>query len=550
MALFVQPRFDRGDQVVDPFSAQRRYRNRPPGLQLPFGQIKQPRAGIAVEPVDLVPDLDQPGIGRLNTELGKNLFDIVRLRGGILVRHIAHVQDDVGLDHLLQRGAERRHQHGRQVGDEADGVGQNDAVAVRQRDAPQRRVERREQHIGRQHARRRHAIEQRRLTGIGVADQRHGRIRHPLAAVAMQLAGALDLLEFAFDALDAVFDHSPVGFELRLARAAEKAVAAALALKMGPGADQTAFLIIEMRVLDLQRAFAGAGAPAEDFQNQSGAIDDLRAPGFFEIALLHRGDWAVHHHHGRGMAFDQPGNLVDLAGADIGRRPHVVERDQSLLHDIEVDGARQSGGFFEASLGRARLRLRAAGLAPHLALEPRLDHDGAAGLRARRRRAQEIGAFVTLALFQSDLVPSRRLFAAFEQLDRVTGHDGRNRVLVDELGMPIPPQQNAEIIEPCHDALQFNAVDQENGQRNFCFADVIEESVLQILRTFGCHGRVPFFCPRLTRETFVARVLHTRVLPHVPLSPTQKRCQAQDIAIRWQVVSGCKHKLARNSPKR
>ena len=139
----------------------------------------------------------------------------------------------------------------------------------------------------------------------------------------MQLAGALDLVEFAFDALDAVFDHAPVGFELRLARPAEKAEAAALALKMGPGADQPAFLIIEMRVLDLQRAFARARAPAEDFQDQSGAIDDLRAPGLFEIALLHRRNRAIHHHHGRGKAFDQPGNLIDLAGADIGRRPHA-----------------------------------------------------------------------------------------------------------------------------------------------------------------------------------------------------------------------------------
>jgi hypothetical protein len=71
--------------------------------------------------------------------------------------------------------------------------------------------------------------------------------------------------------------------------------------------------------------------------------------------------------------------------------------------------------------------------------------------------------------------------------------------------MSISPQQHAEVIEPGHYALQFNSVDQENGQRDFCFADVIEKGVLQILRTFGGHGRVPFFCPRLTRETFVAQ---------------------------------------------
>ena len=67
---------------------------------------------------------------------------------------------------------------------------------------------------------------------------------------------------------DAVFDHAAIGFELRLARPAEKTEAAALALEMGPRAHQPALLIIQMRVLDLQRAFSGARAPAEDFKNQ------------------------------------------------------------------------------------------------------------------------------------------------------------------------------------------------------------------------------------------------------------------------------------------
>ncbi len=161
----------------------------------------------------------------------------------------------------------------------------------------------------------------------------------------MQLAGAFDLVEFAFDAPDAIFDHAPVGFELRLARPAEKAETAALALEMGPGADQPAFLIVEMGVLDLQRAFPRARAPAEDFQDQPGAVNDLCAPGLFEIALLHRRDRAIHHHHGCGKTLNETGKFIDLAGADISGGLDAVERDQPLLHHIEVDGAREPDGL-------------------------------------------------------------------------------------------------------------------------------------------------------------------------------------------------------------
>ena len=226
-------------------------------------------------------------------------------------------------------------------------------VAVRQIDRAQRRIERRKQHVGRQHARRRHAVEQRRFAGIGVADQRHDRIRHALAAVAMQLAGALDLVELGLDARDAVLDDAPVGFDLRLARPAEKAEAAALALKMRPGAHQPAFLVGEMRELDLQRAFARARAAAENFQDQAGAVDDFGVPGLLQIALLHRRDRAIHDHDRRRQAFRQAGDLVDLAFADIGRRPNFVERDQSRLDDVEVDGARKTDGLFEPRFRRA-----------------------------------------------------------------------------------------------------------------------------------------------------------------------------------------------------
>jgi hypothetical protein len=87
---------------------------------------------------------------------------------------------------------------------------------------------------------------------------------------------------------------------------------------------------------------------------------------------------------------------------------------------------------------------------------------------------------VTSSLFASlvDLV---------EQLDGLSRHDGGNGVFVNQLGMTIPAQQNAEIVKPCHNTLELDAVHKEYGQRNLLLPDVIEKGVLEILRTIARH---------------------------------------------------------------
>src|SRR6185437_5299281 len=110
-----------------------------------------------------------------------------------------------------------------------------------------------------------------------------------------------------------------------------------------------------MRQLDLERALARTRAPAEDFENQARAVDDLGAPGLLEIALLHRRDRTVHDHDRDFQALHQTGDLVDLALADIGRGTNVAQRDKPLLHDIQIDGAGKTDRLLKTRLRRANV---------------------------------------------------------------------------------------------------------------------------------------------------------------------------------------------------
>src|SRR5438552_951301 len=101
------------------------------------------------------------------------------------------------------------------------------------------------------------------------------------------------------------------------------------------------------------------------------------------------------------------------------------------------------------------------------------EHDSPAGAIAGTGPKR---ACINWVRFQSDLFPGgRRFFATFEQLDRLSRHDGRNGMLVYELGMTIPPQQHTEIIEPSNDPLQLNSIDEKDRQRDFGLSNMVEK---------------------------------------------------------------------------
>ncbi|MEY9285660.1 hypothetical protein ABIA03_006852 [Bradyrhizobium yuanmingense] len=167
----------------------------------------------------------------------------------------------------------------------------------------------------------------------------------------MQAPRRLHLLQLALELGDALLDQAAVGLDLGLAGTAHEAETAALAFEMGPGAHQARALVVEMRKLDLQRAFPGLGAAAEDFENEPGAVEDLGVPFLFEIALLDRRQCAIHHHELDLEGLDQPGDLLDLALADIGRGADLADRRDDGVGNDEINRPSEAGGFIEPGLG-------------------------------------------------------------------------------------------------------------------------------------------------------------------------------------------------------
>ena len=169
----------------------------------------------------------------------------------------------------------------------------------------------------------------------------------------MKAAGAADLVELLLQAGDAIADEAAVGFDLGLAGTAEEAEAAALALEVGPGADEAAALVFEMRELDLKGAFAGLRAFAEDVEDEAGPVDDLAVPGTLEVALLDGAELGVDDGDGDVLRLDGLGDVFDLAFAEQGGGAAGAEGDDRGVDGDEPDGGGEADGLRKLCIGGA-----------------------------------------------------------------------------------------------------------------------------------------------------------------------------------------------------
>ena len=117
-------------------------------------------------------------------------------------------------------------------------------------------------------------VEQRRLAGVGVAHDGHGRQQAPLAGPSGRLPAAPHLLHALPGLLDALADDPAVGLQLGLPRAS-RADAATRAREVGPQAGQPRQLVLQLRQLHLDAALVRLGPLGEDVEDHAAAVEHL-----------------------------------------------------------------------------------------------------------------------------------------------------------------------------------------------------------------------------------------------------------------------------------
>ncbi len=279
---------------------------------------------------------------------------------GSAARRVDNVDEQVGFEHHLERRLERLDQAVGQLGDEPDRVGEQHRLAAGQRELAGGGVERGEEAVLDEHARVGEAVQQRRLAGVGVADERDGGQATAVLGLALRRPVLVDLPELALQLVDAALDAATVDLELGLTRAAGADAATLLAQVVAP-APEAGQAVLELGQLDHGLALLAVGVLGEDVQDHRGAVERRPAEQLLQVVLLGRAELVVED-HGVGVHRQaQLAQLLGLALAHVGGRIRPVA---GLHHPADLVGAGrvdQQRQLVEVGVGVVLGRAPAAG---------------------------------------------------------------------------------------------------------------------------------------------------------------------------------------------
>ena len=150
------------------------------------------------------------------------------------IGEIDDMQQNVRVAQLFQRRLERFHQMGGKLADKTDGIGEQNLLPRSKRKTPGRRVKRIKQPVIGRDRRRGQGVEQRGLTGIGVADERDQRkaVLEPQTSLGAPLFPNLG--ERTLQGLNLSADVAPVGFQLCFAGTARPDGSVSSCVSPGP----------------------------------------------------------------------------------------------------------------------------------------------------------------------------------------------------------------------------------------------------------------------------------------------------------------------------
>ena len=220
--------------------------------------VSQHRPGHRIlDAVDLVEDRDGLlGVGaQFHEDLHRRVVKLENARMG----GVQKVDEEVCHDGLLQRRIEGLDQLVGELADEADGIGHQERLLVRQVDLAGGRVERGEEGVLDEDVRAGESPQEGGLAGVRVADDRDIGDGGPLAVLALVGAVPSNLHEVALQAVHLAADLPLVLLELALALAL-RADAAALLAEVAPCACEARQRIGHAGEIDLDLGLAGLGA--------------------------------------------------------------------------------------------------------------------------------------------------------------------------------------------------------------------------------------------------------------------------------------------------